>query len=94
MLPMSVPEAPEGRRNCPFSAPGTGGRMSRAERWEAQRQAYEARRQELGPPPAPAPGGVAGMLFLPAAGSLLNEGRGSLLTEGTPLLTAPGGSLY
>lgn len=93
-VPTRTPPLGSPLRALALGADGTGGRMSRAERWEAQRQAYEARRQELGPPPAPAPGGVAGMLFLPAAGSLLNEGRGSLLTEGTPLLTAPGGSLY
>ncbi|MEM8569737.1 MAG: lytic transglycosylase domain-containing protein [Pseudomonadota bacterium] len=54
---------------------------------------FEERRRQLGPPPEPGPGGVASVIFLPAAGSLLNEER-SLLTEGKPLLTAPRGSLY
>jgi hypothetical protein len=54
---------------------------------------FEERRRLLGPPPDPGPGGIAGLLYLPAAGSLLNEGS-SLLTQGKPLLSAPPGSLY
>lgn len=77
----------------PSMARSTGRRMDRAAEREAARLAYEERRRALGPPPEPAPGGVAGTLFLPAAGSLLTEGK-SLLTEGKPLLVAPRGSLY
>ena len=38
-----------------------------------------------GPPPPPAPGGIAGALFVPAAGALLAPGT-PLLTQGQPLL--------
>lgn len=64
----------------------SGSRMDLAQRQAAARQAFEERRRALGPPPEPGPGGIAGQIYLPAAGSLLNEGR-SLLTEGKPLLT-------
>ncbi|WP_424933853.1 lytic transglycosylase domain-containing protein [Amaricoccus macauensis] len=74
--------------------PRAGTRMTLEQRQETARATFEERRRALGPPPEPAPGGIAGTIFLPATGSLLNEGRSSLLTEGKPLLTAPRGSLY
>jgi hypothetical protein len=77
------------------SGGGTGQqpRRSLQERQQAARELFETRRRELGPPPAPAPGGVASTMFLPAAGALLPEGR-PLLNEAQPLLTAPRSSLY
>lgn len=71
----------------------SGPTLSLSERQALARETFEARRRELGPPPPPAPGGIASTMFLPATGALLGEG-GPLLTEGKPLLTAPSGSLY
>ncbi len=69
------------------------GRMTRAERREAQRLAWEQRRQMAGPPPEPGSGGVAGQMFLPATGILLNHGT-PLLRQGQPMLTVPPGKLF
>ena len=66
---------------------------TRQSRREAQRRAMAERIRAAGPPPPPAPGGIAGVLFVPAAGALLAPGT-SLLTQGQPLLSGPPGSLF
>jgi hypothetical protein len=76
------------------AAAGPQTRMStRQARREAQRRAAAERIRLAGPPPPPAHGGIAAMMFAPAAGALLVQGT-PLLTQGQPLLTAPGGSLF
>jgi hypothetical protein len=70
-----------------------GSRMSsRAARREAQRRALAERIRAAGPRP-PATGGIAGAVFVPAAGALIAPG-GPLLSQGKPLLAAPPGSLF
>lgn len=68
---------------------------SRQERREAQRRALAERIRAAGAPPPPAPGGIAGALFLPAAGGLISGGAGSLIApEGGPLVSGPRGGLF
>ena len=66
---------------------------TRQARREAQRLAMAERIRAAGPPPPPAPGGIAGALFVPAAGALLAPGT-PLLSQGQPLISAPVGSLF
>ena len=66
---------------------------SRQERREAQSQAMAERIRAAGPPPEPGAGGIAGALFVPAAGSLLVQGT-PLLSPGQPLISAPKGGLF
>ena len=66
---------------------------TRQARREAQRRAMAEKIRAAGPPPPPPPGGIAGALFVPAAGALLAPGT-PLLTEGQPLLSGPPGSLF
>ncbi len=66
---------------------------TRQTRREAQRRAMAERIRAAGPPPEPMAGGIAGALFVPAAGSLLVQGT-PLLSQGQPLITAPRGGLF
>ena len=71
-----------------------GRRLStRQARREAQRRAAAERIRLAGPPPPAVIGGVAGMMFAPAAGALLVQGT-PLLTPARPLLPRPGGGLF
>jgi hypothetical protein len=66
---------------------------TRQARREAQRRAMAERIRAAGPPPPPAPGGIAGALFVPAAGALLAPGT-PLLSQAQPLISTPPGSLF
>jgi len=66
---------------------------TRAARREAQRRAMAERIANAGPPPEPGAGGIAGALFVPAAGALLAPGT-PLLTQAQPLIAAAPGGLF
>ncbi|MFO1210854.1 MAG: hypothetical protein U1E40_16820, partial [Amaricoccus sp.] len=66
---------------------------TRAARREAQRRAMAERIAAAGPPPEPGAGGIAGALFVPAAGALLAPGT-PLLTQAQPLISAAPGGLF
>jgi hypothetical protein len=68
------------------AAPPVAGLSTRQARREAQRRAMAERIRLAGPPAPPSPGGIAGVLLVPAAGGLL--------TQGTPMLTAAGAGLF
>ncbi len=71
----------------------TAGFSTRQARREAQRRAMAERMRAAGPPPEPGAGGIAGALFVPAAGALFVQGN-PLLTQGKPLISAPPGGLF